>query len=517
MPKKVEKKNKVLEEKKVKKQEGMKSMYFTTPIYYVNDAPHIGHIFTTVCADFLKRFYTSLGYDVFFLTGTDEHGQKIANSAEKLGLTPREFTDTIVPKYLETWRKFEITNNHFIRTTDPEHEKMVSDWFQKMYDKGDIYKGTYEGKYCVACEGYYGDDELLPGDICPTHKKPITVMKEESYFFKLSKYEPYIKELFAKKDYIFPEKYKGEAHQRISKGLKDVSVSRKTLDWGIKVPFDNTHVIWVWFDALINYVSGLQENKSYWPATHLIGKDIFWFHCVLWPAMLKSVGYEAPKFFIHGYWNRDGNKMGKSQNNFVTPEILAKYGVDEARYFILRQMAYGEDSDFNAKFFEEKYLELANNVGNLINRIAILCQKNYIDLTKEYAVDKELLNEVSKTIKEVKEDLDCFKIQSGLVKIITFAQFLNKYVNDTEPWKLVKENKEKTSFVLANLVYGINILTLLLTPAMPNKMKEARKIFGFKAEKLTEVFDVEKKKFLSEKVVEIEPKILFPQIMKFEF
>lgn len=518
MPK--EKKVKIVKEKaekKAKKQEGHKSMYFTTPIYYVNDSPHIGHIFTTVCADFLKRFYSSLGDEVFFLTGTDEHGKKIADCAEKVGKTPREFTDTIVPKFLSTWKKMNIDYDHFIRTTDLYHEKFVSDLFQKLYNDGDIYKGQYEGKYCVDCEGYYGDDELLPGDLCPDHKKKVSVMKEETYFFKLSKYEPYIKELFAKKDYIFPEKYKGEAHQRLSKGLKDVSVSRKTLDWGIRVPFDKEHVIWVWFDALSNYVSGLQGKDKYWPATHLIGKDIFWFHAVLWPAMLKAGGYEAPRFFVHGYWNRDGNKMGKSQNNFVTLDILTKYGVDEARYFILKQMAYGEDSDFNAKMFEERYLELANSVGNLINRVAILCQKNYTDLTKEYPVDKNLLTEIAKTIKEVKEDLDCFKIQSGLARIISFAQFLNKYVNDTEPWKLVKENKEKASLVLANLVYGIDILTLLLEPAMPTKMQEARNIFGFKANKLTEVFDLEKKKLLPEKVVEIEPKILFPQIDKFEF
>lgn len=494
-----------------------KMMYFTTPIYYVNDSPHIGHVFTTVNADFLSRFYRSLGYETYFLTGTDEHGQKIAKSAAALNKTPREFADAIVPKFFEVLNKMHIEINHFIRTTDKEHEVLVQKWFQTMYDNGDIYKGKYTGKYCVDCEGYYGDDELLPGDLCPMHKKPISIMEEETYFFKLSKYESYIKELFAKKDFILPEKYKGEANQRLSQGLKDVSISRKSTDWGVKVPFDNEHVVWVWFDALINYVSGLQGKEEYWPATHLLGKDIFWFHAVLWPAMLKSMGYTNPRFFVHGWWTRDGTKMSKSLGNVVSPDILIKHGVDEARYFLLRQMACGEDSDFNSKFFEERYLELSNTVGNLINRVAIIAQKNYIDLTKDYPVEKALQEEIDKTVKEVKEDLDNFRVQAGLQKIMQFGQFLNKYTNDTEPWKLVKTDKEKASLVIANLVIGINFLTLLLEPVMPEKMKEARAIFGLKSTKLVDIYTISTKRIKQEKVLEIEPKILFPMIMKFEF
>jgi len=494
-----------------------KMMYFTTPIYYVNDAPHIGHVFTTVNADFLTRFYKSLGYDTYFLTGTDEHGQKIAKAAQQANKTPREFTDTIVPKFFDVLNKMHIEINHFIRTTDPEHEALVQKWFQKFYDNGDIYKGKYKGKYCVDCEGYYGDDELLPGDLCPNHKKPVSVMEEETYFFKLSKYEFYVKELFAKKDFILPEKYKGEAHQRLSQGLKDVSISRKSTDWGVKVPFDKEHVVWVWFDALINYISGLQGKEQYWPATHILGKDIFWFHAVLWPAMLKAMNYEPPRFFVHGWWTTNGTKMSKSLNNFIPPETLTKYGVDEARYFLLRQMPCGEDSDFNSKFFEERYLELSNTVGNLINRVAIIAQKNYIDLTKDYPIEKSIQIEIDKTIKEVKDDLDSFKVQGAIMKIMSLGQFLNKYTNDTEPWKLVKTNKEKASVVVYNLVLGINLLTLLLEPCMPEKMKEARKIFRFKAEKITDIYILSTKKIKPEKVLEIEPKILFPMIIKFEF
>ena len=503
-----------LNTKKIK--EVRKTMYFTTPIYYVNDNPHIGHIFTTVSADFLTRFYKSFGYDTYFLTGTDEHGQKIAKTAQKKNLTPRNFTDTIVPKFFNVLKKMHVEISNFIRTTDKEHEELVQKWFQTMYDNGDIYKGTYKGKYCVDCEGYYGDDELLEGDLCPIHKKQVTIMEEESYFFKLSKYEAYIKELFAKSDFIFPEKYKGEASQRLSQGLKDVSISRKSTDWGVQVPFDKKHVVWVWFDALINYISGLQGKMKYWPATHIIGKDIFWFHCVLWPAMLKSMGYSAPRFFVHGWWTRDGSKMSKSLGNAITPDILVKYGVDEARFFLLRQMSCGEDSDFNVDLFKERYNELANNVGNLINRVAIISKKNNIDFNKKYSVQQSIKDEIDKTIKGVKEDLKVFKTQNSIVKIMSFAQFLNKYINNNEPWKLVKEDKEKASEVLFNLVQGVNALTLLLEPVMPEKMKEARKIFGFKTENLEQAY-TNVKEFVLEKPTEINPVILFPKVDKFEF
>jgi len=494
-----------------------KMMYFTTPIYYVNDNPHLGHAFTTINVDFLTRFYKSLGNDVYFLTGTDEHGAKLEKAAKVVNKSPRDFADSIVPGFYNAWKRFNINYDHFIRTTDKEHEANVQKWFQKLYDQGDIYKGKYTGKYCVDCEGYFGDDELLPGDLCPYHKKPVTIMEEESYFFKLSKYESYIKELYAKKDFVYPEKFKGEAVQKFSQGLKDVSISRVSLDWGVQVPFDKEHVIWVWFDALINYMSGLEGKEQYWPAIHVIGKEIFWFHTILWPAMLKGMGYDAPRFFVHGFWNSNGNKMSKSLGNFVTTDMLAKYGIDEGRYFVLRQMPYGEDSDFNAKMFEERYLELSNNVGNLINRIAIIAQKNYIDLTKEYSIEASIQKEIDETIKEVKENLDCFKVQGALQRIMQFAQFLNKYTNDKEPWKLVKVDKEKASLVVANLVIGINILTLLLEPVMPEKMKDARKIFDFKAEKIIDIYTLSTKKIKQEKVMNIEPKILFPQVMKFEF
>jgi methionyl-tRNA synthetase len=489
-------------------------IYLTTPIYYANDKPHIGHAFTTLCADFLARYYRSIGKEVYFMTGLDEHGQKIVDTAEEAGKDPQIFVDELAEHYKKYWEQLNIKYDYFIRTTDKDHEEKVKEVFQKLYDQGDLYKGNYKGKYCVSCEAYYGDDDLIDNEICPIHKKPVTILEEETYFFKLSKYEDYIKELFEKEDFILAPRYKNEMLARINEGLRDVSVSRKKLKWGIPLPFDKEHVIYVWFDALLNYYTG---SKGYWPPKNLIGKDILWFHSVYWPAILKAIGIEAPQLYVHGYWSVEGEKMGKSLNNFITIEKLTKYGVDTGRYFVLRQMSYGEDSDFNSKMFAERYDELANNVGNLVNRVAVISSKNELDLSKFDSVDDEIKNKIFETYKVVGEELDKFKIQSGLAKVMEFAQFLNKYINDKEPWKLVKEDKDATAKILYDLTVGIEFLGLILEPVIPSKSLEIRDIFGFKLENLSEFLDLEKKQLKLERITKIEPKILFPKFESFEF
>ena len=456
--------------------------YFTTPIYYVNSKPHLGHAFTMISTDYLARFYRLIGDDVYFLTGTDEHGKKIKESADKKGVMPKEFVDIIVKEFKENWNKLNLSFDSFIRTTDKKHEKFVQEIFQKLYDNGDLYKGVYKGKYCISCEAYYGDDELLEGNLCPIHKKPIIDMEEETYFFKLSKYEKDVK-AFINNENIFPSRYRNELLGRLKNGLKDISVSRKTLDWGITLPFDKEHVIYVWFDALLNYLSALEINKKqdFWPATHIIGKDILWFHAVYWPALVKAIDKDMPKLFVHGWWTVNGEKMSKTIGNIITIDKIIKYGLDVGRFFLLRQMPYGEDSDFSSKMFEERYLELLNNVSNLIYRVGSIIKKNDIVL-KPKKIDKKINLEIKNTFKKIKEDLKEFKVKASLQTTMAFAQFLNKYINDKEPWKLIKDNRMETEEVMYNLVYGIEFLHLILSPATPDLMNEVKDMFGFKGD-----------------------------------
>jgi len=487
-----------------------KQRYFTTPIYYVNDKPHIGHAFTTICADYLSRYYKSMDYDVYFLTGTDEHGKKISDAAEVAGKNPQEFVDSLISYFKDPLDKLAITNDNFIRTTASEHEKLVQEIYQKLYDLGDIYKGTYKGKYCVACEAYYGDDELLENNLCPVHRKPILEMEEESYFFRLSKYEPQLRELFSHDDFILPKAYKNEMLRKMDKGLKDLSVSRKNIFWGIQLPFDKEHVAYVWIDALSNYLSGLKDEK-YWPAIHLLGKEILWFHSVYWPAILFAIGKEPPRIFVHGWWTVNGEKMSKTQGNVINIDALIKYGVDPARYFLLRQMSYGEDSDFNSKLFEERYNELLNNVSNLVYRVAKIAEKNKLDLKKR-TIDTKVKEQIEKTNKDVFDDLEQFKIQSALAHIMEFASFLNKYTNEHEPWKLVEKDREKAEEILYNLVYGIEFLGLILAPATPYLSSKIKDIFCFKRRTIAEFVAAR-----PENYGPVNPIMLLTKVEMFEF
>ena len=376
------------------------TFYVTTPIYYPSGKPHIGSAYTTIAADILKRWHMLLGKEVFFLTGTDEHTKKVVKAAEKEKMTPKQYTDFITPLFEGAWKKLNISYDRFIRTSDTDHKKYVQHLLSEVHKKGEIYKGIYDGLYCFECEAYYTEKDC-PDKICPIHKKPLDYFKEETYFFQLSKYQSKLLEFYKKNpDFIAPQFRQNEIINRVKEGLKDISISRKNEKWGIPLPFDDSHVAFVWFDALTNYVSGIgiDENKElfnkFWPADiHLVGKDIMWFHTVIWPAMLFAANIEPPKkVFAHGWLLTSELKIGKSSGNAVDlTYLIEKYGADTLRYFLFRTIPFGQDGDFSEdKLSERLNNELANGLGNLLNRTLALIEKNCAGKIPEAKTDPEL-------------------------------------------------------------------------------------------------------------------------------
>jgi len=358
-----------------------KKFYVTTAIDYPNAEPHIGHAYQKIIADVIARWHKLKGEDVFFLTGTDEHGKKIQEASEKQGKTPKEFVDELSKRFKESWKLLNIDYNRFIRTTDKDHEKIVQDIIKKCEENGDIYLGEYEGLYCTGCEAYYTEKDLIDG-CCPIHKRKVEKLKEESYFFRLSNYQKFLLDLFKKHpEFILPKERRNEIISRVKEGLSDLSISRTSFDWGIPFPGNKKHVVYVWFDALFNYYSATQQKgkEKYWPADiHLLGKDNSWFHCVYWPAFLKSAGLKLPKtVFVHGFLQFNGQKISKSLGNAISPKILVgKYGADSIRYFVCRQFPFGDDGDFSeAALIQRHNDELANKLGNLVSRVSALAEK----------------------------------------------------------------------------------------------------------------------------------------------
>ncbi len=456
--------------------------YVTTPIYYPNDIPHLGHAYTTIACDVISRWNSLLGKDVFFLTGTDEHGKKISTAASEKGLSPKKFVDSLIPKFKDSWKKLNIKYDRFIRTTDKDHEKVVQSILQRCYDNGDIYKSQYEGLYCVGCEAYYTEKDAEDGK-CPIHGKKLELISEESYFFKLSKYQKFLLDLYKKNpNFISPKNRRTEIVNRVKEELRDFSISRTNFDWGIKLPFDKTHVTYVWFDALLNYITGvgyLEDKKTFerfWPAdVHVIGKDIIWFHTVYWPAMLKSAGIEMPKkVFAHGWWTVHNKKMGKSAGNAVKIDDLISYaGVDAARYFLLRNAPFGDDGDFSEKALIDRYNnELADKFGNLISRVSSLAEK--YGLEKLGKNDNNSILNVSqsmdKLIDNVMNDLQFDRALNFIFEQIDMA---NEYIQMKKPW----ETKDKK--VLYELVNMIKSITILLWPFIPESCEKIAKQFGF--------------------------------------
>ena len=472
--------------------------YITTPIYYPSSNLHIGHTYCTVMADAMARFKRLCGYDVHFLTGTDEHGQKIETLAEAKGVTPQAYVDEIVEGIKKLWETMEISYDDFIRTTEPRHVKRVQAIFMKMYENGDIYKGEYEGLYCTPCESFWTESQLVNG-CCPDCGRPVTAAKEEAYFFKLSKYADKLLELFeTNPSFLQPESRRNEMISFIKQGLDDLCISRSTFDWGIPVPIDEKHVIYVWLDALTNYITALgypddpELYNKYWPANvHLVGKEIVRFHSIIWPAMLMSAGLPLPKQVLgHGWLLLGGEKVSKSKaakgNDVVDPVILIeRYGIDALKYFLLREYTFGQDGVFtNEVMLKRMNYDLANDLGNLVSRTVSMIEK-YCGGTVPKATTSDDIDEDLKRIavgaaSKVEEQMDKFAFNMALEEIWILVRRANKYIGEKSPWVLAKDESKKAELdtVMHNLAESIRIISILIHPFMHTTSKEIRKQMG---------------------------------------
>ena len=460
--------------------------YLTTPIYYPSANFHIGHCYTTIIADAIARYKRLNGYDVFFLTGTDEHGQKIEKKAIEAGVSPKEYVDKIVENAKDLWKSLDISYDKFIRTTDSEHVACVQKIFEKLYQQGDIYKGEYKGLYCTPCESFWTETQLKDGK-CPDCGRDVHEVKEEAYFFRLSKYQDrLVNYIETHPEFIQPVSRKNEMINNFMKpGLEDLCVSRTSFKWGIPVTFDNKHIVYVWIDALSNYISALgylSEDdslfKKYWPANlHIVGKEIVRFHTIIWPIMLMALGLELPKkVFGHGWLIIDGGKISKSLGNYQDPrEYIAMYGIDAVRYFVLREVPFGNDGNFSVDAMVTRAnADLANVLGNLVNRTIGMINKYFDGVVTNTRCSEELdadLIKIALSLKDkVNEDMDKLEVSSALEHIFDLFRACNKYIDETMPWILAKEDdkKDRLATVLYNLVESIRIGTVLLSPFVPS-------------------------------------------------
>jgi len=514
-----------------------KTFCITTPIYYVNDIPHIGHTYTTVIADAISRFKKMDGYDVFFLTGTDEHGQKVEKSAAEKGIAPIELADKVVMRFKDLWKALNIDYDYFIRTTELLHEKGVQKIFKSLQSQGDIYKGDYQGHYCVSDEYYLPEDIPLEKDgskICPDCGKKAIILKEESYFFRLSAYEKKLLDFYAENpEFVRPQSRMNEVVSFVKSGLRDLSITRTTVKWGVPVLEDTDHTVYVWFDALHNYVTGLGYDWNlglfvrFWPAdVHLIGKDILRFHAVFWPAFLMAAGFDLPKcVYGHGWWLKDKTKMSKSKGNVLDPQvILNTFGSDSLRYFLLREIPIGLDGNFSHEGFIHRInSDLANDLGNLVQRTLTMIQ-NYFggkitEMDKAEKEDKKLIKEFEAVKTKIHQYYEDYSLNKALEEIWNFIGTINKYLADNEPWNLAKneEKRGRLGRILYQAGCALRVIGYFIYPVMPDS---ADKIWTFLGEKESPArqcfselqFDQFKPKQKTRK-----PKVLFPRVDLKEF
>src|ERR687895_792852 len=452
--------------------------YVTTPIYYVNGEPHLGHAYTTIAADVLARHMRQRGEDVFFLTGTDEHGEPVTQAAEKLGITPRELGDRNAVRFKELACTLNVTNDFFIRTTDPEHMAKVADVVQRIHDNGHVYAGTYEGWYCPRCADFKTESELEDGNRCPIHKIELEIEKEDNWFFRLSAFQEPLERLYAERpDFVTPQNRYNEALSFIQSGLRDLSLSRARLKWGVPVPWDDEQVIYVWIDALLNYYTALSYAREgedltdrFWPATvHLIGKDILKFHAVIWPAMLMAAGIEVPeRVGIHGFLLLGEHKMSKSLGNVIDPfQVVDLYGADALRFYVLREVRFGQDGEVSPEGFESRYnSELANEYGNLASRTLAMIGRYRDGVVPRAESQAELVEEFEGLAGEVRARIDEVEITAALDEIWQRIKRLSRYVQDEEPWQLSKDDAEAEHLdqVLYTLAEGLRVVSVLLYP-----------------------------------------------------
>ncbi len=466
----------------------IEKFYITTAIDYPNSKPHLGHAYEKIFADVIARWNRIKGKDVWFLIGTDEHGQKIARAAENAGKAPQAFVDEMAEHFKELFKKLRISNDDFIRTTEKRHEEAAKLIFQKVFDKGDIYKSEYEGQYCVSCERFYTEKELEDGK-CPVHKKELETLKEESYFFKMGKYKQQIMDYIKNNNFILPEFRKNEILNRLDEDLLDLSVSRKTLKWGIPLPNDDTHVMYVWFDALSNYVTALnypegEKYKKYWPAdVHIIGKDINWFHTVIWPAILLAADIPLPKtVYVHGFITIGGEKLSKSRGIVVDPyELVERYGVDPVRYFLIREIPSGEDGNFSEEALINRInSELADTLGNLVSRVLAFVEQRFDGKVPERGEKDELIEIAIKAAESADKSMENYMLHIAMNDIWFLISEANKYINEKKPWEV--KDKEELGGIVYNLLETLRIISILLHPFVPET-----------AEKIAEQLGTEKK------------------------
>jgi methionyl-tRNA synthetase len=463
---------------------GRDVFFITTPIYYANDVPHIGHAYTEVASDFIARYRRQRGDDVFYLTGTDEHGLKVARAADEHGVTPREWTDSLEPRWREVWERLDISYDDYIRTTEPRHHESVAKILQAVHENGrdDIYRGTYEGLYCVSCEAYYLESDLIEGS-CPIHGSPVEQMREENYFFRLSAYRDRLLEHYtANPSALEPDVRRNEVLSLIEGGLQDFSISRTTFDWGVPIPWDREHVTYVWFDALTNYITAAgyandtERFAGTWPANiHLIGKDILRFHAVYWPAMLMAAGLEPPtQVWAHGHLLVGGEKMSKTKLTGIHPfELLDHFGVDSYRYYFMREISFGQDGNFSWESMTERHnADLANGLGNLASRVLAMLGSYFDGVVPQPAVDgaeADLPAVIEDALARYDEHMLAVRLQPALAAVWDIVARANHYLVEKEPWKLAKDdaNRDELAAVLYAAAETLRVLAIAIAPIMP--------------------------------------------------